>query len=260
MTGTIQNSLRLLAVTGILAACAAQGNAASLVIVPTFDSTITKLSTAATIESTINTVIATYEADITTPITVYITFKNMTTGVGASSYNNYIVTYSNYLKALTASKTSADDTIALAHLSTGTTNPVTGTTDMLVKSALAKALGLSATVGLPTAAGSSDGTVSVNTSLMNLTRTGTQVATKYDLQTVLMHEIDEVLGLSSTMGQGYTAPSSTYPSPEDLFRYSATAGTRITRPAPPPLPISRSTARRTWSNSTTPAAETTGTG
>lgn len=36
-----------------------------------------------------------------------------------------------------------------------------------------------------------------------------------------MHEIDEVLGLGSTLGQGFPGPYNTYMSPEDLFRYDA---------------------------------------
>jgi hypothetical protein len=210
---------RTLAVAAVMATAAIHGQAASLVIVPTFDSTITSLAQAATIEATIKAAIATYEADITNPITVNITFKNLTSGLGTSSFNNYVVAYPTYLNALKATKTSPSDTTALAGLPATTTNPVNATSSVLVKSALAKALGLGTTLNL--AATASDGTVGINTSVMNLSRTGTQVATKYDLQTVLMHEIDEVLGLGSTMGQGLASPYSTYPSPEDLFRYDA---------------------------------------
>lgn len=219
----IQRLGRIAVVVAMFLPALAQAQAASFVIVPTFDSSITSLASAATIEATINAAIATYEADITTPVTINITFKNVTTGLGASSYSNFIVPYATYLKALTASKTSASDTTALAHLPSTTNNPVTNNADMLVHSALAKALGLAASLNIASTA--SDGTVSLNTSLMNLSRTGTQSATKYDLQTVAMHEIDEVLGFGSTMGQGLASPYSTYPSPEDLFRYTKT-GTR----------------------------------
>ena len=210
---------RILLAAGLVTTVA-QAKAAGLVIVPTFDSTITSLSSAATIEATIKTAIATYEADITTPVTINITFKNVTSGLGASSYSNFVVPYSTYLKALTASRTSPSDTTAIAHLATTTNNPVTNTADVLVHSALARALGLAASLNI--SASASDGTVSLNTSIMNLSRTGTQSATRYDLQTVAMHEIDEVLGLGSTMGQGLASPYSTYPSPEDLFRYDKT--------------------------------------
>jgi hypothetical protein len=91
---------------------------------------------------------------------------------------------------------------------------------MLIRSAVAKALNLGTVLNL--AANASDGTVSLNVAAMNVSRTGTQNAKFYDLQTVAMHEIDEVLGLGSTMGQGLAAPYSTYPSPEDLFRYDST--------------------------------------
>jgi hypothetical protein len=207
----------LASIAACLAPLAATSHAASLIIVPTFDSSITSLANAATVEATIKTVISTYEADIANPITVYITFKNLTAGVGASAYSNYIVSYANYISALNASKTSPSDKTAMANLPLGTANPVNGGANVLIHSSVAKALGLGTMIGL--AAGASDGTVSVNSSVMNLSRTGTQNAKFYDLQTVLMHEIDEVLGLGSTMGQGLSAPYNTYPSPEDLFRY-----------------------------------------
>ncbi len=213
---------RIVAPALILFALAAQSRAvaATFVINPTFDSSITSLASSAAIQAAIKSVIATYQTDITNPVTVNITFKNVTTGLGASAYTNYVVSYTNYYNALKASKTSSFDTTALAHLPVGPASPVAGASNVLIKSAVARVLGLSASLNI--AGTASDGTVSVNTSVMNLTRTGTQNAKYYDLQSVLMHEINEVLGLGSTMGQGLATPYSTYPSPEDLFRYDAT--------------------------------------
>jgi hypothetical protein len=57
----------------------------ALVITPTFDSSITSDPNAAAIEGVINTAINTYETDFTDPITVPITFQEMTTGFGQSS-------------------------------------------------------------------------------------------------------------------------------------------------------------------------------
>ena len=58
---------------------------AGLTIIPTFDSTITSDPNAATIEATINTAIATIQSMFSDPITVNITFKKMTSGLGQSS-------------------------------------------------------------------------------------------------------------------------------------------------------------------------------
>ena len=68
-----------------------------------------------------------------------------------------------------------------------------------------------------------DGTVYLNLNAMNDSRSNPASAAtgKYDLETVAMHEIDEVLGLGSTLGQGFPGPYNTYMSPEDLFRYDA---------------------------------------
>ena len=70
---------------------------------------------------------------------------------------------------------------------------------------------------------SSDGTISINTSLTNLTRTSIN-RSKYDLAAVAAHEIDEILGMGS--GLNIPAQYGGYIMPQDLFRYSNTAGRR----------------------------------
>lgn len=201
------------------AVTAGSASANSFVINATFDSSITSLSNALAIESSINNVISFYEATFLDPISVNITFSNMTSGLGQSSFNLYTVTYANFRSALVADRTSADDTTALANLAGGAGNPVNGGTDILIKSATRKALGL-----LSGSFAASDGTVSLNTSLMNIDRTGAQNAGLYDLQAVTSHEINEILGLGSTLGLGLSAPFNSEPSPEDLFRYDGSGG------------------------------------
>jgi hypothetical protein len=80
---------------------------------------------------------------------------------------------------------------------------------------LLRALGFSAN-----ASGGTDSTISVNMSLINITRPPSD-GTKYDLQAVVSHEMDEVLGTSSGVGQ-------TFIEPVDLFRYSSTAARTFT--------------------------------
>jgi hypothetical protein len=62
-----------------------------------------------------------------------------------------------------------------------------------------------------------DSTILLNTSIMNLSRSGPQDPTKYDLRQVAMHELVEVLGAG---GAGSSLLSSQV-GPMDLFRYSA---------------------------------------
>lgn len=207
----------------VLGALAAPAMATPFVINPTWDSSITSLSNAAAIEASILSVIATYQATFRDPITVNITFANMTSGLGQSAFNLYDVGYSTYRAALSTDSTSADDTTALAHLANTANNPVTNNTEMLIKSATQKALGL-----LAGNAAGSDGTISLNTSIMNINRVVAQNGSFYDLQAVAMHEIDEILGLGSTLGLGVPSPFDTYPSPEDLFRYNGSGARSYT--------------------------------
>ena len=58
---------------------------ANIIIVPTFDSTITSDAHALSIIATINQAVNFYEANITTPITVNIKYSEMSSGLGQSS-------------------------------------------------------------------------------------------------------------------------------------------------------------------------------
>src|ERR1035438_2895701 len=88
----------------------------ALTIIPTFASSITADPQAAAIEATINSAIAVYEADFSDPITVSFDFQEVTNGLAGSSTYYVTVAYSDYLTALTAHATSADDFTVLAHL------------------------------------------------------------------------------------------------------------------------------------------------
>jgi len=204
--------VRLLLAT-LLAVAGLCPPAHAFVIDASFDSSITSDPNAVTIESTINEAIQIYQADFADPITVNITFQEMSTGLGMSNTFYTSVNYSDYLNALSSHATTANDAIALAHLTAGPNNPVNGQATMDITTALNKALGLGISPNDPT----NDSTISLNTSIMNLTRTGID-PTKYDLQTVVSHEIDEALGTSSGVGTSAINPM-------DLFRYTQ-AGAR----------------------------------
>jgi len=194
-----------------LAGSAAPAQAANLTINPIFDSSITTDPNAGIIQATINAAIAEYEAKYSDPITVNIRFQEMGSGLGQSSTFFATVAYSSYLTALTADAKTVDDAAALASLGVTVNNPVTGTGNINVKTANLRAVG----ININPPGGNPDGTIGLNTSIMNLTRVGPQNSGFYDLKAVVQHEIDEVLGLGSAIG------FSSNPFPQDLFRYSA---------------------------------------
>ena len=187
---------------------------ANLNIIPTFASNITSDPNAATIEASILADISTMDSYIANNTTVNITFQETSSGLGSSSTLHYSPGYSTYYSQLQNNQTlSAADVTAIASLPNQANNPVNGTANVSEQTALARALGLANYTGGP------DGTISLNTSIMNLSRTGGQNGSFYDLQAVAMHEIDEVLGRG---GPGSSLPTTTGAvGPLDLFRYSA---------------------------------------
>ena len=135
----------------------------------------------------------------------------MSTGLGQSSTPVYLTSYSGYSAALVADATTTDDATALATLPNSLNNLVDGGRNLYVSRANRLAVGI--------ATGSTsdgfDGTISLNSTITNVDRTATNPS-KFDLKSVVQHEIDEVLGLGSSLATNLSAPR-----PEDLFRYSA---------------------------------------
>ena len=207
----------LVVIFNLCAGGSAQGN---LVINATFDSTITSDPNAATIEGTINSVIALYQASFSDPVTMAITFHETSSGLGFSStYYNVGISYSSIHAKLVAGATTVNDTKALAHLPNTTANPANGSTTMELTLPNGRALGFSGSDWNPST-GQPDGDIYLNTSLMNLTRKSINPS-KYDLFAVAAHEVDEVLGLSSALdnlNNGDPAPTGDVDS-MDLFRY-----------------------------------------
>jgi hypothetical protein len=190
---------------------------ANLVIIPTFDSTITSDPNAAVIENTISNVITYLQSSFSDSVTVTITFVKVSSGLGSSStYYAQFLSYSTIRSRLVSRATTANDATALAHLPNTATNPVNGSTTMELTLPHARALGFSANPP----AGQTDSEIDLNISIMNLTRTNIN-GSKYDLFAVAGHEIDEVLGLSSVLdglNNGDPAPTGDVDS-LDLFRY-----------------------------------------
>jgi hypothetical protein len=204
---------RLVSLAALAWLASGSARADSFTIVPIFDNSITSDPAAATIEATINQAIGVYEALFNNPVTIHITFAEMTTGLGQSSFDLYQIPYSQFLSALGNETPSPQDTIALNNLPNTAANPVTSSTEMLIKPADAAVLG----IDLGLSRNASDGTVSVNTALTTPGSSGTSGS--YSLLSVTEHEIDEVLGLGSTLGLTLPGNENNMPSPEDLFRY-----------------------------------------
>ena len=181
-----------------------------LIIIPTWDSTILNDPNATAIMNTINAAIQVYQSRFVDRVTVNITFAEMDSGLGMSSTAYGLIDYTSFYNALAADSKTANDAIAMAHIPlNGGNDPVDNNFFIDVSSANQRALGIPFDPGI-------DGTIYVNMSIINIDRISTN-ASKYDLMAVVSHEIDEVLGTSSSLG---TADS--YSRPADLFRYSAT--------------------------------------
>src|SRR6266852_8078519 len=185
------------------------GSGAGLTIIPTFNANID-----AATQTVINNAIAFYQNTFTDNITVNIEFHSMSTGLGQSVFFVFNVPYTSYRTALGANATSPDDATALANTPSGTTNPVTASSNIQVKSPNGRALGINTPEqpfggACPTASFTGSGCIGLNVALANSIGPGI-------LMTVVEHEIDEVLGLGSAL-QGTTTPAD--PWTEDLFRW-----------------------------------------
>ncbi len=174
-----------------------------------FDASITKLANAATIEATINGIIAEYATLFSDPITVDITFKDTSSGLGQSNWFIDSRSYSTVINDLISSASTTNDATALAHLPTGSVDPVLGHASVLVKTANLAALEPNSITSNPT------GTISINTSICNVDPKSID-PTKHDFSSILAHEINEVLGLGSALDP-QNGPTDILM--EDLFRY-----------------------------------------
>ena len=193
-----------------------------LTITPIWDSTITSDPNAATIQATINSTIQIYQTTFSNPTTVTITFSEMSSGLGQNiSYYNTI-SYTSFRSALVSHGTSANDATALTSVPNQSTNPVNGNASVNLTLPNLRTLGFTGSSYNPPA-GQTDSTISLNTSLMNLTRSSINPS-KYDLMAVASHEIDEVLGFGSALNglsNGAPAPTTAIWA-LDLFRYDQT--------------------------------------
>ena len=203
----------------------------ALVIMPTFDSSITGDANAAAIEAMINDAIAAYESLFNDPITVSILFRYSTTlpdgshmpsGALALSISTiYAEPWTTYIGSLEADATTANDATANASLPGSSLS-----TNILAASADGRALGLATPPamfadGSVGAGGPYDGIVTIN-SAQPFKFTRPPATGKFDALRTTEHEMDEVLGLGSFIGTGSDLR------PQDLFSWSAPGTRKLT--------------------------------
>jgi PEP-CTERM motif len=223
LTG-VRHWMGLPAIVAVALVCAGMPAHASLIINPTFGSSITSDPNAASIEGAINAGIGAIEADITSPkaLSVTILFNEMSSGLGESETGVYTVSYFDYYNAFKAIATSASQLTALASLglaptSSSSGNPVNGNTDIEITSAEGRNLGFN-TPGVVN--GSFDSEITLNTSITFPPNSPS--GSNYGLQSVATHEIDEALGIGGTGTTLDGTGSLTGPVGDlDLYRYSA---------------------------------------
>ncbi|HEX7516373.1 MAG TPA: fibronectin type III domain-containing protein [Chthoniobacterales bacterium] len=197
-----------------------------LVINSTFDSSITGNPNSAAIQSMINQAVATYQSLFTDPITVKIYFRYSNTEVNGnplpsgilarSNFVVYTIAWNTYISALNADATTGNDTTANGSLPASSLS-----TNIVPSSAGGRAVGLNTppamfangTVG---AGGPYDGIVTLNSAApFQFSRPPS--GSNYDALRSTEHEMDEVLGLGSFIGNGNNLR------PQDLFSWSAPA-------------------------------------
>jgi hypothetical protein len=205
--------------------------ATHLVIVPTFDSSITNDPNAAVIESTINAAIQVYENTYTNPITVQIYFREGG-GLGSSITGLYDIGYQSFRSGLAANQAlsgQSDQATALAHLPNQANNPVTNNTDLVVSSADGRALGRNTPGFLNSSGGSGgtfDGVITVNTAITFPPQPNN--GSNYSLSAVTEHEIDEVLGTPSALPNPFNFGRGPAPLGVDLYRYNGSGARSFT--------------------------------
>src|SRR6185437_3237988 len=226
----------------LLMSRAAVPSRANMLIVPTYDTTIASDTNHVAIENIIQQAIDVYDSTFGNNLTATIYFSEMPGGLGLSDTAFYTNSYSTFHTDLQSVNANPSAIAGLnANGGNSATNPVTGSSTIDVKSANGRAVGISgdAAACVPTfnatfqtnvcsigSSGAYDGVIGLNTSFTFPPNSND--GSHYDLLSVVEHEIDEVLGLGSSLpncDQNAKTPCTSVgaanPSPEDLFRYQA---------------------------------------
>jgi len=204
-----------------------------LTIHPTFDNSITGNPNAAAIQAMINRAIGIYESLFSDPITIQIRFRYATTGpdgiplshglVSQSDTTVYTnVSWNTYISALRADARTSNDNIANASLPGNALSP-----NIRPASANGRSVGLNTPPamfanGSVGQGGPYDGIVTLNSSKpFQFSRPVN--GNSFDAQRITEHEMDEVIGLASRLGD-----NSSDLRPQDLFSWSSAGHRNIT--------------------------------
>ena len=215
-----------------------------LTINPTFDSSITDDPNSAAIEAIIHRAIAIYESLFSDPITIEILFRYSTTapngddlpaGVLSTSRSTiYTVSWDDFISHLRADATTTNDNRANASLPG---SPLS--TNIASSSANGRAVGLNTPPamradGTIRQGGPYDGIVTLN-SAQPFWFSRPLISGSFDAQSAVEHEIDEVIGLGSSLRPcpSYEAESPICPqSPQPEDRCNIVAGGAVVRSCP----------------------------
>lgn len=208
---------------GVVALLLVPSAFAGLVIVPTFDSSITSNANASQIESAINTATSTLETLYSNSVTIPVTFTYEALANGDLLDNNtdeyYSISYSSYVSLLKAhSAANPNNTaLALALANLGSGNDASGTANLAINGNQLLMLGITGDPG--------DSVININ-STQPFSFSRPVGSGDYDAIGGIEHELDEVLGVgggASTLNEcldGKTFFCGKYGS-TDLYRYSA---------------------------------------
>lgn len=172
-------------------------------------------------KATIQNAVDFYTANISSNFSLTIAFGSQAAGGATSHFFVGTVPYSDYYNALVAASSgNATDISAIASLGGGahTTNPVTGSGNIVMTSTLASDFGFTTQPFAPFSTCdnlSANGCIDLSTSLLNVS--GTPAS---GLQGAVEHELDEVLGTASALPNG-GGSLPVDPMAADLYRYSA---------------------------------------
>jgi hypothetical protein len=212
--------------SSIAASIATASSTLGLVIVPSFDNTITSDPRSNAIQAMIVSAIDAYQRLFADPITVSIRFRLSTSYpegdpidnnlVGTSNSTVYPRDWNTFITALKADAKTASD---MAAVSTLPSDPLSAS--IVTRSAGGRAIGLNTPSAMFAdghlgVGGPYDGIITLNSS-KPLQFTRPVAAGNFDARTFLEHEIDEVLGLGSHLN----GPAPQFLNPEDLFSWSS---------------------------------------
>jgi hypothetical protein len=199
-------------------------------------------------KATINNALAFYNANVSSNFTLTIAFSTQAGGGATSIKFVTALAYLNYYDALlTDSSGDATDMSAIASLGGGphVNNPVTGSSNISMTTTLAALLGLigsnSSTSWSQCGNLTANACIDIGTDLISANNGGTDAPAMFG---VAQHEIDEVLGTSSSLPNGTGTTTPTVPAAADLYRYSG-AGVRTfaVNPGDTNVPCSNATSK-----------------